>query len=109
MVVTGGARLPWYGCPTCNSNLDGFVPPPTWTLVATFDDRPINDYRLEPLRVWHVSRAAARAKELRAEHPDPMEQRALLRRLAGGEDPVVAVALGHELLMTSPTTRRSRT
>jgi len=102
MVVTGGARMPWYGCVTCNSNLDGFVPPPTWTLVAKFDDRPLGAYRLEPLQVWHVSRAAPRAKELRADHPDPAEQRALLHRLAGGEDLMVAVALGHDLLVTTP-------
>ena len=102
MVVTGGARLPWYGCAPCNSNLDDFAPPPTWSLVAEFADRPIGGYRLEPLRVWRVSRTAARANELLAQGLGPAEQLALLRRLATGEDVLLAAELGRRLSAERP-------
>jgi hypothetical protein len=102
MVVTGGGRLPWYGCPTCNSNLGAFDPPRTWTLVAAFEDRPITGYRLEPLRVWRVSEASGRVQEMLAERPDAGSRRKLLRRLATREDRAAAVELGKALLATSP-------
>jgi hypothetical protein len=101
MVVTGGARLPWYGCTPCNSNLDGFVPPPTWSLVAEFTDRPIGAYRLEPLRVWRVSRTA-RVNELLAQDLAPAARLALLRRLASGEDALLATELGRRLSAMHP-------
>lgn len=102
MAVTGGARLPWYGCVPCNSNLDGFRPPPTWSLVAEFDDRPVGAYRLEPLRVWRVSRTAARVNEILAQDMEPAAQRALLHRLASGEDVLLATELGRQLSRMNP-------
>jgi hypothetical protein len=79
VVITGGGRLPWYGCFPCIADLDGFVPPPTWTLVTTFAARPLREYRHEPLRIWRVSRATLRAKELMADRVDVEGRRALLR------------------------------
>lgn len=71
IVVTGGGRLPWYGCYRCTADLGTLAVPPSWTLVTTFEGRPLTEYRHEPLRVWRVSAAAGEARTLLEGHPDP--------------------------------------
>jgi hypothetical protein len=61
IVVTGGARLPWYGCPRCTMNMGDIEPPAGWQLLATLEGRPLTSYRQEPLRVWRVPRSATGA------------------------------------------------
>jgi len=52
-VVTGGSR----GAVSMSSvlNLKGAAPPPTWTLLKEIA-RPVEPWRLEPLRIWEVTR-----------------------------------------------------
>jgi len=57
VVITGGARNPWYNCFPCGGNLDRYTPPSTWTLLATFDGARAA-YRPEPLRIWRVATRA---------------------------------------------------
>jgi 4-amino-4-deoxy-L-arabinose transferase-like glycosyltransferase len=52
-VVTGGARLPYYGCPHCINNIGNMDIPHHWVLLKEFD-KPLNAWREEPLRVWEV-------------------------------------------------------
>jgi hypothetical protein len=54
IVVTGGARLPWYGCTRCTANFGGLEPPPSWQLLASIEGQPVTSYRQEPLRIWRV-------------------------------------------------------
>ncbi len=54
-VITGGPRLPYYGCYDCIPNLSGFQPPKTWKLIREFDGTLHPPWKTEPLRVWHVS------------------------------------------------------
>jgi hypothetical protein len=63
VVVTGGARLPWYGCPRCTANLGAIAPPSSWQLVASFEGEPLTSYRQEALRIWRVPPAAATASD----------------------------------------------
>src|SRR6185436_8694870 len=79
VVVTGGGRLPWYGCDNCTTNLGSIVPPSRWTLVTTWDARRTL-YRAEPVRIWRVSAAAERARQLLADTPDPDARLTLLRQ-----------------------------
>lgn len=58
LVVTGGARLPWYGCARCTANLGGLEPPATWQLLVSIEGRPLTSYRQEPLRIWRAPRSA---------------------------------------------------
>ncbi len=58
IVVTGGARLPWYGCIRCAASVAKLAPPSSWQLVVAFDDPPLTRYRPEPLRIWRVSMSA---------------------------------------------------
>jgi hypothetical protein len=104
MVVTGGGRLPWYGCFPCIPDLAGFTPPASWTLLTTFEGRPLRQYRHEPLRIWRVSRAAIRAKELLAERTrtDPGGLRLLLRELGREADHDLTAEVGRQLLAASP-------
>jgi 4-amino-4-deoxy-L-arabinose transferase-like glycosyltransferase len=97
VVVTGGGRLPWYGCHRCTANLGSIVPPATWTLVTTWEGRPA-PYRAEPVRIWRVSAADARARELLAATPDPSARPTLLRDLLARGDHVIAAAVGDQLV-----------
>ncbi len=54
IVVTGGARLPWYGCSRCTNNLGAIEPPPGWQLIATMPERPLTSYRQETMRIWRA-------------------------------------------------------
>jgi len=54
-VVTGGPRLPYYGCYSCIPNLGDFKPPPYWTLVKEFNREIFPPWKLEALRIWKVS------------------------------------------------------
>jgi hypothetical protein len=63
VVVTGGARLPWYGCPRCTANLGTLEPPESWQLVASIEGKPLTSYRQEALRIWHVPRTASTASD----------------------------------------------
>jgi len=102
VVVTGGGRLPWYGCYRCTADLAGFPVPASWTLLETFEGRPLTQYRHEPLRIWRVSQAAARAKEMLAERTDPEAKRALLREVAGRGDNALAAEIGRRILEETP-------
>jgi 4-amino-4-deoxy-L-arabinose transferase-like glycosyltransferase len=56
ILITGGARLPWYGCIRCAANLATLEPLPWWTAVATLPG-DVTPYRMEPLRIWRVGTA----------------------------------------------------
>jgi 4-amino-4-deoxy-L-arabinose transferase-like glycosyltransferase len=58
VVVTGGARLPWYGCPRCTANIGELQPPSSWQLIGSIEGQPLTAYRQEPLRIWRVSQGA---------------------------------------------------
>ncbi|MBZ0168981.1 Dolichyl-phosphate-mannose-protein mannosyltransferase [Candidatus Methylomirabilis lanthanidiphila] len=55
-VVTGGPRLPYYGCFSCIPNLGHFVPPRNWRMLREFDDRGYPPWKVEPLRIWYVEK-----------------------------------------------------
>jgi hypothetical protein len=63
IVVTGGGRLPWYGCHRCTANVEGFPLPASWTLLEQID-APLMPYRAEPLRIWRVSEVAVPGRSL---------------------------------------------
>jgi hypothetical protein len=54
VVITGGARLPWYGCIRCAASIVGFKVPPTWRPVAIIP-RALTPYRRESLIIWRVT------------------------------------------------------
>jgi tetratricopeptide (TPR) repeat protein len=56
IAITGGARLPWYGCIRCAANIAGIDPPVSWSLVTTLPG-DVTPYRSEPLRIWQVGSA----------------------------------------------------
>jgi hypothetical protein len=98
VVVTGGARLPWYGCHRCTANLGDLPVPRTWRLVATLDGGPRTPYRAEPLRIWRVSAAVARADELLAVAPDAAARAGVLERAVAMRDDALAEEVGERLL-----------
>ena len=102
VLVTGGGRLPWYGCSPCIADLGGFAVPPSWTLVTAFEGRPLTPYRHEPLRVWRVSQAAVEAKELLDRQPDAGARRELLTTLFAHAQYATAGEVGRQLLETAP-------
>ena len=102
VVVTGGGRLPWYGCSPCIADVDGFAVPPSWFLVKTFEGRPLTPYRHEPLRVWRVSQAALEAKELLERESDGGARRELLADLFARARYATAAEVGRQLLETGP-------
>ncbi|MBS3052281.1 MAG: glycosyltransferase family 39 protein [Candidatus Aenigmarchaeota archaeon] len=53
-VVTGGPRLPYYGCYRCIPNLGKFTPPENWKLVKEFSNDLYPPWKTEPLRIWYV-------------------------------------------------------
>jgi TolA-binding protein len=104
LVVTGGGRLPWYGCHRCIADLGPLPIPPTWRLLTTFEGRPLAQYRHEPLRIWQVSQAVVKAGELLAGVPDLEGRTALLRDLVTRRDNAVAAAVGNRILEEAPRT-----
>ena len=98
VVVTGGGRLPWYGCYPCTAWLDHYEPPPSWTLVTTFEGAPITQYRREPLRVWRVSETRLRVAGLLAARTDEKTRRALVSELFAQGDYQAAAEAGQRLL-----------
>jgi 4-amino-4-deoxy-L-arabinose transferase-like glycosyltransferase/tetratricopeptide (TPR) repeat protein len=102
VVVTGGARLPWYGCQRCTADLGNLPVPRGWRLLTTFEDRPLTQYRHEPLRIWRVSLAAEKARELLDGLPDLERREALLRDLSTRGENAVAAAVGIRMLEDSP-------
>ena len=100
IVVTGGARLPWYGCHRCTANLAGYSVPASWRLVAELDG-PRTAYRAEPLRIWWVSQAELTGGQLLAgvakEWPPRIQ---LLQSLVDEARYPVAVAVGRRLALT---------
>jgi hypothetical protein len=103
IVVTGGARLPWYGCHRCTANLGDLPVPPSWVLLAALEGGPRTIYRTEPLRIWRVAPAAAEAAARLAVVRDPAARRTLLRDLVrGGRDDALAFELGERLLAAAP-------
>jgi 4-amino-4-deoxy-L-arabinose transferase-like glycosyltransferase len=55
-VVTGGPRLPYYGCVRCIPNLGHFDPPRNWRKLREFDNRVYPPWKVEPLRIWYVEK-----------------------------------------------------
>jgi len=94
VVVTGGARLPWYGCIRCAPSIASFRPPPTWRLVSTYREAGMTPYRREPLRIWRVSPSVQRADELLAQRHDEAGRLALLRELVAAGDFANAAEVG---------------
>jgi 4-amino-4-deoxy-L-arabinose transferase-like glycosyltransferase len=62
-VVTGGARLPYYGCLRCINRVGGMEIPGNWILLKEFN-KPLNEWRKEPLRVWEVGRGLGKTSSL---------------------------------------------
>jgi hypothetical protein len=60
LLVTGGAWLPWYGSPDLVLSLTrlGFRVPRTWRLVWQYPGKR-TPWRVEPLRVWQIRKAAS--------------------------------------------------
>ena len=105
IVVTGGSRLPWYGCPRCTANLGDFHVPATWALIREFDGS-LTGYRDEPRRLWRVSAAAAEAQALLAERATREAKRELLHELLERHDDAVAAEVGEALLRDAPAAER---
>jgi 4-amino-4-deoxy-L-arabinose transferase-like glycosyltransferase len=101
ILITGGARLPWYGCHRCTANLDAFPIPGTWTLLHQRDGEPAL-YRREPLRVWRIDPLAARAARVLDEHPDWSSRATALRELLDPGDVDLAAAVGERMLVARP-------
>jgi len=55
-VVTGGPRMPYYGCPRCIPNLGNFNPPENWELIKEFNRDLYPPWKAEPLRIWYVEK-----------------------------------------------------
>ena len=55
-VVTGGPRLPYIGCYPCIPNLGDFRVPNNWKLVKVFNGDLYPPWKVEPLRIWHVTK-----------------------------------------------------
>jgi hypothetical protein len=55
-VVTGGPRLPYYGCYRCIPNIGDFKPPENWTLIKEYDSELYPPWKKENLRIWYVSK-----------------------------------------------------
>jgi hypothetical protein len=98
VVVTGGGRLPWYGCIWCALSIAAFVPPPAWTLVTMYGAAEIGPHRLEPMRIWRVSPAVARADQLLTDRLDEPSRVALLHELVLGGENELAAEVGRRLL-----------
>jgi hypothetical protein len=101
VVLTGGARLPWYGCLRCAVSIDRFPPGLEWELVKSFDDGAIGPYRKEPLRVWRVSHAARKASGLLAGARGDAERIGLMRRLSSVGDWHTVVEVGRLIVAES--------
>lgn len=100
IVVTGGGRLPWYGCHRCTANVQGFPLPATWTLLEQLD-APRTPYRAEPLRIWRVSDAPADAAQLLDALPEWRQQVELLRGLIEKGSYPLAVEVGERMALTA--------
>lgn len=98
VVVTGGGRLPWYNCIRCALSVSAFTPPPTWTLVTMHGEEELGPHRKEPMRIWRVSPAVARADELFAQRVDDASRLALLGELIASRDYPVAAEVGRRLV-----------
>ncbi len=98
IVVTGGGRLPWYGCIRCATSISAFTPPPTWTLVTMYGEAPLAPYRKEPLRIWRVSPSVLRATRLLEKRQDEPGRLALLRNLIEVKDFATAAEIGRRLV-----------
>jgi len=55
-VVTGGPRLPYYGCPRCIPNMGDFTPLENWKLLKEFNKDLYPPWKIEPLRIWYVEK-----------------------------------------------------
>ncbi|MCW5889095.1 MAG: glycosyltransferase family 39 protein [bacterium] len=101
ILVTGGARLPWYGCHRCTANLDEYPIPGTWRLLEERAGAPAL-YRREPLRVWRVDTVGPRAEDLLSSQRDwQMRARTLATLLAANEVELAAV-MGERMLVVRP-------
>jgi hypothetical protein len=101
LVVTGGARLPWYGCLPCAANLGDFRPPSTWTLVKEFPAR-LTPYRWEPFRIWRVTSAERRARDAVSRAADTAARLARLNEANEIGDFSLAREIGRILIATHP-------
>jgi len=106
VVVTGGARLPWYGCTVCGISTAQFQPTPTWQLMVSFDQAPMTRYRLEPLRIWRVSEGARHAGELLQGVDSAPARLDVLRRLLSQGDYATAIEVGRRLALDGDQPRR---
>lgn len=101
LVVTGGARLPWYGCYGCTANLESIEPPASWSQVARIEG-PVTRYRQEPLRIWRVSKAGLLAAQLLDAEPDWSARLGKMRALVQQGDMTTAAAFGQRALEANP-------
>lgn len=100
LIVTGGARLPWYGCLRCVAHVDGWQVPAHWTLLKQLD-APLTAYRREPLRLWRASVATLNATAISADVPTAAGRAALVRELLAQNRPLEALAIGERLPLTA--------
>jgi tetratricopeptide (TPR) repeat protein len=100
LVVTGGGRLPWYGCHRCTANVEGFPLPQSWTLLEQLDG-PRTPYRAEPLRIWRVSDATMQATQVLGALPDWSKQVDLLRVLVEKGSYLLAIEIGRRMALTA--------
>jgi hypothetical protein len=101
VVVTGGGRLPWYGCYRCTANLGSLAVPPTWSPVASIPGAPTL-YRQEPLRIWRVSKAGSLARGLLDVVPDWEARLRLMHELMQRNAYAIAAAFGQRALEAVP-------
>jgi len=55
-VVTGGPRMPYYGCTRCIPNLGDFIVPENWQLVKEFNENLYSPWKIEFLKIWYVEK-----------------------------------------------------
>jgi 4-amino-4-deoxy-L-arabinose transferase-like glycosyltransferase len=103
IIVTGGGRLPWYGCYRCTANLGSLEIPAGWSELARFEGT-ITGYRQEPLRIWRVSKADLLARALFDAVSDWDARLRVMHDLMQRNANVVAVAFGRRVLDTPPPT-----
>ncbi len=100
IVVTGGARLPWYGCPRCTANVQGFPLPASWTLLAQLD-APLTPYRAEPLRIWRVSDVPIKATQVLGALSTWPQQMGVLHALIEKAEYPLAIEIGKRMALTA--------
>lgn len=97
LLVSGGGRLPWYGCQRCTADLGDFKVPPTWSLVAEIPGTK-TAYRAEPLRIWKISRATLTVRQMLRDVLEWNPRLEQLKKASAENRNAVAAELGRAML-----------